>query len=164
MPARTLRRMAAVLLIVTAGLFAIGVSLEDEGSSEGAETTETRGEGEPGHEESGETVEETAAEGEEAPHDEGGEKVLGVDLESPAAVSAAVVASLLLAAGLWATSRRDVALAVVAVASVFAIFDIAEVFHQLDEANTGLAVLAGSIAAGHTVIAATAGLAASKAS
>ena len=41
---------------------------------------------------------------------------------------------------------------------MFAVFDIAEIRHQLDESRTGLAVLAAVIAAAHLAAAATAGL------
>ena len=81
--------------------------------------------------------------------------VLGIDAESPAAVAAAVAVSLALAVGLWLLNRRWLALWLSAFGVVFAVFDIAEISHQLDESRTGLAVLAAVIAAVHLAAAAT---------
>ena len=83
--------------------------------------------------------------------------MLGIDVESPATVALAVLASIALAAGLWLTKQRAVAVAAVVVGALFALFDIAEVAHQLDESRTGLAVLAGVIAVGHAAAAALSG-------
>ena len=152
------RRLAAILLVVTAALLVLGVRAEDDTHDETSETVvdQPAGEAGEGHiegegsEEGGE--EEGAEEGEgEAGHDEAAEDetVLGVDAESPATVTLAVLVSLALAAGLWFTNRRSVAIAAVFVAVLFALFDIAEVAHQLDESRTGLAVLAIVIAVGH---------------
>lgn len=165
------RRLAAILLVVTAALFVIGVSAEDDTHNEATETVadQPAGEAEEGQVEAEESEEgpdeggeaegeRSATEGEEG-HDEGAEDetVLGVDAESPATVTLAVLASLALAAGLWFTNRRSVAIATVAVALLFAVFDIAEVSHQLDESRTGLAVLAAVIAIGHVGAAALTG-------
>jgi hypothetical protein len=80
-------------------------------------------------------------------HDEDEERLPGVDVESPRAVTAAVVVSLALAVGLWLRQRRWLATGVVAV--VFAVFDIAEVAHQARASGGGLIVLAAIAAAGH---------------
>ena len=55
-------------------------------------------------------------------------------------------------------SRRgtSVLLAIAVIAAAFAVLDIAEVSHQLDEDRTGLAVLAATIAAMHGATAALA--------
>jgi len=166
------RRVAAILLVVTAVLFAIGVSVENDTHAETSESVvdQSAGESEEANVE-GEESEEAHAEGEESGgedsagdgQDEGhheeaeDETVLGVDVESPATVTLAVLASLVLAAGLWFTNRRSVAIATIVVGVLFALFDIAEVFHQLDESRTGLAILAVVIAAGHAAAAALAG-------
>lgn len=156
---RRLRRIAAVLLVVCAGLFVVGVTVEGDAH---AETTQPAGhqdeasgaaEGETGHDEATETG------GAEAGHDESAdERVLGVDVEAPGAVVLAVAVSLALAVGLWIRRQRWLALAVVGVAVVFVVFDVAEIAHQLDVSRKGLALLAGVIAAGHLAAAATAGL------
>lgn len=112
------RRLAAVLLTVAAGFFALGVALE---------------------------------EGE-------GETVLGLDVESTATVVAGVVLSLGLAAGLWFTRHRAVALVAVPVAFAFGVLDLAELAHQVEESSWNLVVLSAVVAAAHlgaTVAAAT---------
>jgi len=144
-----LRRLAAVLFVVTAGLFVIGINAEGDSEAteaEEAEEGEEGEEGEAGHDEEGE-------EGEPGHDEEGEEKVLGVDVESPATVALAVIVSIALGVGLWLSNRRWLALVATAVALAFAVFDIAEVVHQLDESDTGLAVLAGVIAFGHVAAA-----------
>lgn len=159
------RRIAAILLVATAVLFVIGVTAEDDNHNEASEAVVDQPSGESGdsraeaeESEEGHVGEGPAAEGDEG-HDEEteDETVLGVDAESPATVTLAVFASLVLAAGLWFTNRRSVAIATVVVAALFALFDIAEVSHQLDESRTGLAILAVVIAVGHAGAAVLAG-------
>lgn len=158
------RRIAAILLVVPAALFVVGVAVEGnthaEPSNEQSGTAAERPAGESGgaHQEGGETVEGGTGGAEEG-HDEsaGGETVLGIDAESPATVSLLVLISVALAVGLWFTTRRWIAVAAALAAGLFAVVDIAEFFRQLDESRTGLAILAMTIAAGHTVAAACAG-------
>lgn len=164
------RRIAAVLFLVTAALFAVGVAAEDDTHTEtGVESSDTAAE-QPASE-SGDAHEDGAeepgsdegagdgVEGGEQGHDESSEEetVLGIDAESPVTVTLAVLASVALATGLWFTNRRPVAIAAVAVGALFALFDIAEVVHQLDESKNGLAMLAASIALGHGLAAGLAG-------
>jgi hypothetical protein len=151
---RRLRRTAAALLVVCAGLFVVGVTAE---GATRAETTQPAGvhdeATEAGHDEATETG------GSEAGHDESAEeRILGVDVEAPGAVVLAVAVSVALAVGLWIRRQRWLAVAAVGVAVVFAVFDVDEIAHQLGESRNGLAVLAGVIAAGHLAAAATAGL------
>lgn len=157
---RRLRRAAAALLVVCAGLFIVGVTAESDTHAEATEaagnedeTTEAAS-GKAGHDET------AAVAGSEAGHDESAEeeRILGVDVESPGAIALAVAVSLALAVGLWIRNQRWLTIAAVAAAVVFAAFDVAEIAHQLDEPQTGLAVLAAVIAAGHLAAAATAGL------
>jgi hypothetical protein len=62
----------------------------------------------------------------------------------------AVLASLALAFAAWTRPRSTAVLVVVALAMVaFAAFDVRELFHQLDESKTDLAVVAGAVAALH---------------
>ena len=84
--------------------------------------------------------------------------MLGINTESPAAVAAAIAVSVAVAVGLWFLRRRWLALLTVACGVIFAVFDVAEITHQIDESRTGLAVLAAAIAAVHVAAAATAGL------
>lgn len=162
----SLRRIAAALFVITAVLFAVGVATEGEESAEdeAAELAEGAGEDREGAEdEGGEHAdgeeEGTTAEEAEEGHDESGEEtVFGVDVESPATVTAAVLASLALAAGLWLSTRRWIVLAAVAAGIVFAILDVGEVARQLDESRSGGAALAGFVAAGHLAAAGAAWL------
>jgi hypothetical protein len=157
------RRLAALQLAVTAGLFVLGVSAErgehgDAGSPSG-EVGEAHGRegGEGG--EGGEAVEGGERAGESG---ESGEerKVLGVDLESPGIVALGVVVSVGLAVALWLSDRRAIAWAAAGFAGVFVLADLAEVGRQLDESRGGLALLAVALALGHAVAAGAAAVAA----
>jgi hypothetical protein len=131
-----------VLLAATA-LFVLGVALEPH-------TEEARGE----HVESegGEHAESEA--GEEGTEPQGGEeRVLGLDLESPLVVGLAVVASVGLALLAWSRPERRWLVAIAVVAAGFALVDVAEVLHQLDEDRMGLALLAAAVAALHALAA-----------
>jgi drug/metabolite transporter (DMT)-like permease len=85
-----------------------------------------------------------------------GERALGIDVESPDLVATAVVVSLLLAALVWRRPTRRLLLLIAVAAAAFAVLDAAEVAHQLHENRTGLALLAGLIAALHAAAAALA--------
>ena len=74
---------------------------------------------------------------------------LGVNVESPLTVMAAVLVSLGLAVVLWLAKRRWLAIAVAVLALTFATFDVGELVHQFDNGRAGLAVLAAVVAAGH---------------
>jgi hypothetical protein len=138
-------QLIAVLLIVAAGLFVIGVASEPD---EGDKTVEHSERAEAG-ETSAEPTEKQSEEGHE-------ERVLGIDVESPASVTAAVVVSLLLAGFLWRRPGRRLLIVVAVVAGGFAVLDVAEVVHQLDEDRTRLAVLATLVAILHAGAAAVA--------
>jgi hypothetical protein len=81
------------------------------------------------------------------------ETILGIDRESPVLVAIGVVLSIVVAAAIWFRPRREVWLAAAAFAVLFALFDVLELAHQLDESNTGRAVLAGIVAALHVAVA-----------
>jgi hypothetical protein len=137
--------LIAALLVVAAVLFVIGVSAEtgedDHSEAPASETVE--------HSETGE-----AAESEEAESaDEDEERVLGIDVESPLVVGIAVVVSLLLAALAWWRPIRGVLVLAGVVAAAFAVLDLAEVAHQLDENYTGLVLLAAAIVVLHATAA-----------
>ena len=60
---------------------------------------------------------------------------------------------------MWSRPRSLAVLGVVAAAMLlFAVLDVREVFHQVDESRAGLAVLAGVVAALHLAAAMTAGV------
>lgn len=156
-------RVIAALLVVAAVLFVIGVTSESEKDMRSDQpSAEVAGHSEGGESSQGRASEAAEANGEAEPNesterkdgDEG--RVLGLDLESPAPVALAVVLSAALALGvLWRPDRR--ALVVVAVvAAAFAVLDIAEVSHRLDDDQAELAALAATIAVLHAATAALA--------
>ena len=150
--------IVALLLAVSAGLFAAGVAVEH------ASATPYAAAGSGTHAESGEEGGESGEQKERATPVAGaasgtsGERVWGIAVESPVTVTVAVVVSLLLAAAVWRRPRRPV----LAVAAVFAIgatvFDIAEVSHQVHEERVGIAALAVLVALLHLAAAVAAGV------
>lgn len=151
------RRLAAIVLVVVgASLFALGTSIEkDRHHDEPSVNAEAQGDS---HDEAGESAEQREAEGADE-HSEANEsegKILGIDRESAGLVVLAVVALLALAALLWQRPSRGLWLAVGLMALAFAIFDVAEVIHQFDESDSGLAVLAALVALAHVGAAAVA--------
>jgi Flp pilus assembly protein TadB len=158
---RTAARCAALLFVVAAALFAVGVAAEHNSHTESA--TVERAHDESAQASGGEEGEGEAVHGEgasEAPRQEASEEaetVLGLDIESPATVAFAVAVSLLLAAGLWFRPLRWIAVAAIAFAVLFAAFDVAEILHQLDESKRELAALAAVVAGCHAAAAAASG-------
>ncbi len=134
-PAAWSRSRAALPLVLLAAtaLFVLGVALEPH-------TDEARGEH--SGSEAGEAGTEPAG---------GEERVLGLNLESPLVVGIAVVASVGLALLAWSRPERRWLLAIAVIAAGFALVDVAEVLHQLDEDRMGLALLAAAVAALHTL-------------
>jgi hypothetical protein len=140
------RRVMAALLLATAGLFVIGVVVERGGEHHAERTAHTEI-----------TEHREGPDGEAAGHSETGvykeARVLGIDGESSPVVVLVALVSIALAALLW-RSESPVLLAIVAIlAAGFAVFDVAELFHQLDDSRGGLALTATLIAAGHAAIA-----------
>jgi len=85
----------------------------------------------------------------EASEDED-ETLLGFDLEATGFVVLAAGLSLALALGVWLRPTWGLLLvAVVVVMVAFAALDVREVFHQLDDDDGGLALLAGVVAVLH---------------
>ena len=163
------RWLLSSLLIAGAALFAIGVAAERHATANHTETRTdavspahvTTAPTAPAGESGGEAThtDETTSDGTthtEAPTGEtgghpesSGETVLGLNLESNDLVIVAVAVSLALAALTWMRNRRSLLLATMAVALVFAAFDVAEVAHQIKESRTRLATLAAAIALVH---------------
>jgi hypothetical protein len=157
-PAHRLTRAIAVLLVVAAALFVIGVTSEansdthaDERAADATAHREPNGAAETTR---GEAAEHAERGGE--PEAAGEERVLGIDVESPLLVTAAVVVSLLLAVLVLRRPDRRLLLVVAAFAAAFAVLDVAEITHQIHEDRAGLAALATVIAALHTAAAAVA--------
>ena len=165
------------LLIAGAALFAIGVAAERNANDTHTETgTETANTAEPGTEATAPTGEAAEAGGGEVAHtdqttgeatapiaepageaaghsESSNETFLGLNLESTPLVIIAAAASLALAAITRRRNLRALLFASMAFAVVFAVFDIAEVAHQIKESRSGLALLAATIALVHVVIA-----------
>jgi hypothetical protein len=128
---------------------------EGKGGESAAPTTpgsESSGSSKPGHREAGpESAHRGEPETQRASEKES-ERVFGIDTESTGLVIAAVGASLLFALALWFTTGVAVPLALAGFALVAAIFDVREVFHQIDESRTNLTVIAAIVAALHLVV------------
>ena len=171
------RWLLSSLLIAGAALFAIGVAAERNANDTHTETgTETGNTSEPGTEATAPTGEAAEAGGGEVAHtdvtsgegtapiaepageaagrsESSSETFLGLNLESTPLVIIAAAASLALAAINWRRNVRAVLFATIAFAGVFAVFDIAEVAHQIKESRAGLAILAAAIALLHVATA-----------
>ena len=149
-----LRRLLVSLIVLATIAFGVGVLLErSSGESES-------GVEQPGHVEGGEetegTGESTALVGESS-EEASDEQIFGIDPESTGVLGVAVVVSLLLAAGCWFRPEWRWLLVVTALAmAAFAVLDLREVIHQIDESNAGLAIVAGVVAALHVAAAVTA--------
>ncbi|HEV8560158.1 MAG TPA: hypothetical protein VGR06_27815 [Actinophytocola sp.] len=135
---RALPAAVGLLLVVCAALVIIGVLIERGGEThtEGgvAATTEH-------------TEGERAEPGEERPpaEDAGDETVVGIRLESPAALVGLAVVSVGLAVWLWRRPARPAAGVVTVFTVAAGVLDVAEISRQLAADQTGLVVLAGLI-------------------
>ena len=167
------RWLLSSLLIAGAALFAIGVAAERNANDTHTETgTETANTAEPSTKATtptGEAAEAGGGEvanadetngqgtaptaepaGEAAGHSESSsETLLGLNLESTPLVIIAAAASILLAVLNRRRNVRALLFATMAFAVVFAVFDIAEVAHQIKESRAALALLAATIALVH---------------
>jgi hypothetical protein len=144
-----LRSLLGALVLAATVTFVVGTALERNGG-------ETR----PAHEtEAAEGGGEAHADGDAESTGRRSEvRPLGVDVEAGPFVALAAVVSLALALAAWLRPRAAALLALVAGAMlVFAVLDVREVLHQVDESRTGLALLAGAVAALHAAAAAVAG-------
>jgi hypothetical protein len=156
--------LVALIVLATIG-FVIGTSIERHNSTHES-AAQVRAEGAapkstaPG--ESGESGEsaathaaETHSEAKTETHKE--LRPLGVNIEAVPFIVLAASASLALAALGWARPRWLLGLAAIAAAMiVFGVLDVREAFHQSDENQTGLVILAAVIAALHFAASGTA--------
>jgi len=150
--------LVAVIALATVA-FVIGTAVErNSGESHGAEkageTAQHEGGGEGGHAEggAGEAGERAPGETRPAAQPEHHSELTppGIDIETAPFVALTALASIALAATAWLRPHAIPLLVVVALAMLaFAALDIQEVVHQSDEARTGLAILAGFVAALH---------------
>ncbi len=157
--AHTWTRWTAVLLVISALLFAAAVFAEGtrreavevahSEATEPAEPNDEVAEAE-GHGEAGEA---------EVANDEAAEESLfGIDLENPAIMWGFVILSLAVAAVVFANVRPALSVAA-ALGIVAALLDGREVLTQLAEKNAGVAALAGATAIAHVAVAVVAVLA-----
>jgi hypothetical protein len=163
--------LVGLIALSTIG-FVVGTTIErnnEDSHDESAEVvSEGSGEAHSEAEEGGETSEESeeahseeAEPAGEAARDESEEefKPFGIDIEAAPFVALAAIASLGLAVAAWVQPRWLALLAVIALAMLaFSVLDIREVFHQNDESETGLMLLAAVIALLHLAAAVVAGL------
>ena len=135
------------MIVLASGVFAVGVAFErSEEDSESPAHVEA--EAEESHLEGEEAEGLTESEGEA--DEEESETLLGIDLESTPLVILAVLGSLALAAGVWLRPDLGWLLALAGIAmGAFAILDVREFFHLLDESLEGIAVLAALVAVLH---------------
>jgi hypothetical protein len=158
-----LRKVLVGLIVLSTIAFTVGAILERSSADTHALQTgaEEAGhqEGEVAHTEEGEGAGEPVADSAVSEGTEGDETLFGIDPESTPLVVLAVVLSLLLAAGCWWRPGWRWLLILTAVAMVvFAVLDVREVVHQLDESNTGLGLTALLVAVLHAAAAVTAGV------
>jgi Flp pilus assembly protein TadB len=164
----SLRALLVALIVTATAAFVVGVALErnsgESGHEHRAEATRSTSDsssgearrseaGEASHAEAGESAEHRRAEeaGEPASSEKDEElRPLGIDIEAWPFVTLAALTSLALAGAAWLRPQAiAVLLAVAAAMLAFAALDVREVFHQVDESNDGLAVLAAAVAALH---------------
>lgn len=152
-----LRRLLALALLVSAGLFVVGVVVErsQHGSESHAATSRESGHGEEGEEggegHTGEPAPEPAPESGES-----SERLLGIDPESTALVIVALLASVALAVAVLRTTSAAVLWVALVFGLAFAVLDVRELVHQADGSRTGLVLLAGAVAVLHLTVAALA--------
>jgi hypothetical protein len=150
------------LIIAATALFVTGVVIErnsndthtETASSSAAESAGSAGEGESAHSEgehAGGETDQHASEPASGATEKGGEdRLLGIDVESTPLVALAALASIALALAAWLRPGWIALLTLIAGAMIaFAVLDVREVFHQLDENRGGLAALAGLVAVVH---------------
>jgi hypothetical protein len=175
---RTTLWLMVSLMVVSTGLFVVGITLERR--SEATETPETnleaKGElaetpsapvgegtesgGEEQHRESAQSAEarpESTIVSPVRPEDAPAETVLGINIENPLFVIGAVVAWGVLIVGLLRFGYLAL-IPIIVVAVGAGLFDIAEIVTQISRSNIGLALLAALVAAAHIAVAVMGGL------
>ena len=156
------RGLLAALLVGSAALFLVGVTLERAGTGTGSlgEVAPSTQPEPTGHVESsgGEAGEVSPT---AAPASGGGEiagehaaeaRPFGIDLESPVPVGGAIALSLALAVAVLRSTGRLVPGAIAVFAVPFGILDLLEVNHQLGAARPGLAVIAIGLLVAHAAV------------
>jgi hypothetical protein len=165
-----LRAVVAILLLVGATLFIVGVAVERTAIANESSSAAHPSSTESSHHEEGSGTEGSGTEGSgteagqpvtSAP-ESASETILGVNVESwPLAIAAAIV-SIGIALAAWRGRPRTILFAVAVFALAFAVLDIREVIHQASEGRTGIVVLASLIALVHLAAAALAAFVATR--
>ena len=153
----------ALLLVVGAALFAVGVGVErntgDQHAASPATATTVHNEAsEAGTEDSSVGGNESTphiegSSSEASAHAESSEKILGINTESSGVVAIAVLLAVALAFLVVLRPRRPLFLTVVAFAGAFAVFDVVEAIHQIDNSRPGIAAIAISLSLVHAAAA-----------
>ena len=73
------------------------------------------------------------------------EKILGINTESTGLVTVVVALSVALAVLVLVRARREMFLVVAGFATLFAVFDIVEVVHQINNSRAGIATIAAAL-------------------
>lgn len=156
---RTLLVFIVGLIVVSTGLFVIGVVIEHNGSGTSAAVSTTQkisstsGDPDGGHESSGSPLQTSPT-----THESGGlqnETVFGLDLESPWFVAVFVLGWLVLIAVLIRFGRITLPV-ILLLAVVVTVLDVGEVIRQIGEAKSVIATLAVLVALMHIALAALA--------
>jgi len=149
-------RLITVLLVFSTALFVVGIAVERGWGSGGstadihqeAGAPQEAAEGEGAHSEADQNAEarENAEANEAQAHSEAGElAVAGINLESPWAVAAVVLAAVLLIGAMWRFGY-SVLFVVLVVMVVATVADVREIFVQVGQARYGVTVLATGVA------------------
>jgi hypothetical protein len=150
------RWLLAALLVASTALFAVGVSLERSRADTHAEVRSSSEVSGGRHAGESDEASETAESGDagKAGESSEGERIAGVDSESDGLLAIAIAVGLALAAAMLTRAGEApwFLLAVAAVAIVWALLDVREIVHQLDESQAAIAVVAAGVAALHGTV------------
>lgn len=160
-----LRLVVALLLVVSAAVFAVGTAIEhsrrgdlDEAAVSAVSPSGSGGEAEHADEDAEGAAQVGESVADEAVDAEHSEEIAGIDPESWQLAGLAILVSLALAAGVYWRQGRWF-LAALGLGILFAAADARELVHQLDESNTAVAAIAAILAVLHLLVALTAGFA-----
>jgi len=162
-----MRHLLLALVLAATAAFVVGVAIERNDAEHHPASAEavrhagehaSGGESAPEHE-GAEHAEGAGSGGRSEAHEHREElRPLGIDVEAAPFVVAAATASVLLALAAWLRPRPALLAAIAAAMLAFAVLDVREIFHQLDENRDELASLAALVAGLHVAGTAVAGL------
>jgi hypothetical protein len=149
----TLRGVLALLLLVSAGLFAWGTALERHHVDAAQHEATAPTSGETGGESGGESHPSESSSPTAGEPTGSTETVGGVNLEATWLIAAALLASLALAFAAWRSRAPAVLLLIVAFGLLLAALDLREVIHQTHEGRSSLVALSAIVLALHVAVA-----------